>query len=330
MESVAEAGNGMDACSVQSLLEDVTSKIAEFEAQQLPKLKGELQGFINKKEALVKTYKDSYDKLLAEWQKQDKCIQYLRKSVQSASPNWETYFNSCVVAKIKELEDRRQALDARLDCGKGPKERARDSAKAAATKAKAELVALQDNEKGVSAALKQHQAWADDIAKLLKCPASPEAIYIFWGKLLPPHIRLAPEGATVDPGPIPSPPHSAPWLVAHDAYGDALEQAWCTYNNAKQAEGKAQGDFAKTPDDVATEAKAIDAAGKALDDDVRKCLADVKPDNGCGCAETKDDQKPGKGGSKPANGGAGNPVKDDARKVDGDQPSEEPKAETPG
>lgn len=330
METVAEAGNGTDACSVQSLLGDVTSKIAEFEAQQLPKLKGELEGFIKKKEALVKTYEDSYDKLLAEWQTQDKCIEYLRKSVQSAFPNWETYFNSCVVTKIKGLEDRKQALDVRLDCGKGPKERARDGAKAAATIAKAGLDALQDNEKGVSAALKQDQAWANDIATLLKCPASPEAIYIFWGKLLPQHIRLAPEAATVDPGPIPSPPHSAPWLVAPDAYGDALEQAWCAYNDAKKAEGKAQGDFAKTPDDVATEAKALDAARKALDDAIRKCLADVKPDSGCGCVETKDDQKAGKGGSKPANGGAGNPAKDDAKKDDGDQPSEKPEAETVG
>ncbi|MBJ6127184.1 hypothetical protein [Microvirga splendida] len=283
-----------DAYDLGELVANISEQIADYEAKKLAQLKSEIEGFIKKKDALIEDYKKKHPELLRLWSGQNVAIDILHKTLVCRYPDWAEIFQSCVCKHIEAIQTSQVNLDVRLCCGQGANEKARDKAKQKSEAANLFLKGLGDMEKGITAQLQQNQKWIDEIGKLLNGPDSIQAIHVFWGKLLPAHAQLAPDGLStvlkeslakaacnaaqvVDDSckPVaaePSNTRSPPWLIHFDVYGSALEKAWCVYRKAKEDYGAAEGAFARNPDDVDATAKEIEAARKALDVTIRDCL----------------------------------------------------------
>lgn len=293
--------SGPPACiDVADLLAKVNQEIATYESRKLTQLKSELEGFVSKKQQVVDDYGKQYDALVAKWKAQNTRVADLSARLKCLFPHdqWKTYITECVCSVYGDIATETQALQTRLDCGRGPLERANIAAQAAFATAKAYLDTLTANTAQINAALGADDKQISAVAALLDGPDKGKAIYAFWFNLLPTHVQLAPadlvgpclgyaEGeepwdlcGTIAK-PDPKAPHPVPWLLDPADYGDEIDCAWTRYRDARDAAAKASADFAAAPDDIAAAQKALDADNKGRDDKILACLATKSPPGPC-------------------------------------------------
>jgi hypothetical protein len=319
MEQVAQCQTAKD------LLDKVTGELAEFEARKLNQLKAELDAFVKKQDGLVDDYKAKFPGLRKLWCDRQMDVERLCTHIKCEFPlkedKWKQHVEKCICTPLHDLCCEEQSLAQRKRCCYGPLQRKKEEAQAAFDAAKARLDWLTALVAKLTASLTQNKDWVSNIEQL---PATERAValYLFWFKLVPSHKHLTPydapdeckkvcaewdpntlcgdiykqgckaeDGACVPAGEKPvemckqiADPGGA-WLMDPDKYRNALDCAWQDYNNAKAALAKAEADFKQNPDDLDSLIKQLATDTAALDDSIKKCLKDVKP-NDC-CSETE-------------------------------------------
>lgn len=308
------SGWPMACVNIDDLLKNVNAEITAYEAKQLAKFKSELEAFHKKKDGVVKSYKEKYQTLRDRWCRQNGDIECLWRHLTCIfKDKWQQYIDKCVCPPRADIAARQAEIAERQKCCKGELEAKRDAAKAEADAAKLYLDIITANQAKLEAALSENDKWIKQINQLLLGKDAAVSIYIFWFKLLPAHIALAPsdllhcldflpKGQTPDelcppkgtadpsrdselqgkPQPV---PHPVPWLVDPDTYAGEIDCAWTLYRDAKKAHGDADAAFVKAPDDLASLQKSLDLRLKNLDAKVQDCLKDIHVKNHCGCGE---------------------------------------------
>jgi hypothetical protein len=307
--------------SAGEMLAQVTKELNEFDAKKLGELKSELEAFVKNQEKLVKDYEAKYPSLREKWCLQQQQVQQLHAAVKCAFPPpsepWKKIVEECICKKKHELRCLEERHAKRKRCCSGPLERARDRAKALYDAAKARLDALTALAAKVESILGEDATLIKDTNALMSGPDHAVVLWLFWFKLLPQHKQLAPsdvedscktfadeetpaklceavwckpcdpeeeackptteetEGGKTDPG------RPVPWLIPPKDYGTALDCAWQDYRAAKDALAKADSAFKEKPDDLASLAKAVEDRKKAIEEEIKKCLKDRKPDDNC-------------------------------------------------
>ncbi|MCV9961740.1 hypothetical protein OIU34_07470 [Pararhizobium sp. BT-229] len=293
------------------MLEKVKKDIIDFEAQQLGKLKTELEAFEKKKKAVTDGYTQKYPALREKWRLQNSQIELLHRSLTCLFKDcsWKQHIADCVCPPLAEIAKQDSLIAKRRRCFLGPLEYERDRTKAAAEADKAYLDTLIANQALVESALSADDKLIAEIKQLLQGEDSAVAIYVFWFKLLPMHVQLAPKalvhcldfakGEAPDDlcppkesepqtpaGGAPVPVlHPVPWLVHPQSYPDEIDCAWTVYRVSKKAQGDAEAAYNKAPDDLASMTKTLGEWRKAFDGRVRDCLKKVDETMPCGCGD---------------------------------------------
>lgn len=315
METTATAplkyGWSTPCLNVNELLKNVTEEINSFEVKQLGKLKGELEAFDKKKQAVSDAYGQKYPVLLDRWCRLTADMEILHRTLVClfGTDAWKSYITLCICPILSEIADADAALQLRLSCALGPLERARNEAIAETEQEKVYLDTLTGNQAALEKDLTANEKWIADIKTLIQGPDAAKAIHLFWfkvlpkqwgmasdalrkkldfavgqlpGDLCPPKKPAATQGSTADSGA--QSPHPVPWLVDPKEYPNEIDCAWSAYWEAKKTQGKAEVDFNKNPDDVATAAKKLGDLNKTLDARIGDCLKDSAPAKDYGCA----------------------------------------------
>lgn len=299
------------------LLEKVKKEIIDFEAKQLGKLKTELEAFEKKKKAVTDGYSQKYPALREKWRLQNAQIELLHRNLTCLfnDGRWKGHITECICPKLAKIADQDDLLTKRRKSFLGELEYKRDRTKAVAEADKLHLDALIANQSQVEAALAANDKLIAEIKQLLQGDDSAVAIYVFWFKLLPMHVQLAPKdllncldfAKDQAPGDLCPPKrpegtasaptdetgtlvlHPVPWLVDPKAYPGEIDCAWTVYHTSKKTQGDAEAAYNKKPDDLASMTKTLDEWRKAFDGEVRECLKTVDVATPCGCG---DDIKP--------------------------------------
>jgi hypothetical protein len=305
--------------SVKELLQEVTAELNRFEAKKLGDLKAELDAFVTQQDSLVADYAQKYPQLRDRWCTQHQQIVQLHSALLCAFPkqDWKELVKTCICTPQHENHCDELLIARRNRCSTGMRERARNRAQCSFNAAKARLDSLKTNATGIDAEITAADALIKQIQGLVSGPDQAVVLYLFWFKLLPPHLRLMPgdvsdeckrfgEGEspyqlceTVYQEECPPeedacrPPqhedadaalpqrHAAPWLVSPDRYGAELDCAWDDYHAAKDEFAKRESEFRSNPDDLASLTQALAARKAALDDTIRTCLKNAKPGDTC-------------------------------------------------
>jgi hypothetical protein len=305
---------------LQALLAQVNLQLNEFDAKRLGEFKSEVETFWKKQADVVADYRKQYPALRDRWcRQQQDVVQPLYSAIKSAFPEqpWQQIVCALICAPRRDRIDTVLAdIQGRLQVSRGAHEGARDDALAAYQAAKAQRDALTANAGGIDAALTANAALATQITALLNKPDRAVALYLFWFKLLPSHRGLRPsdisqdcEGFAKDETPeklcaacadaaagaakdAPAPAaakaamsRSAPWLIAPDDYATALDDAWWSTSQAKDAYASAESAYRADPDDIPARQKQLEASRKTIDDDIKAGLAKWRPTDTC-CSDT--------------------------------------------
>lgn len=286
---------------IHGLLAGVMKQLNFAEAGKFAEFKGEIEGFIKKRDATVKDYEKQYPTLREKWCTQHKVIQQQFEALQKAFPDWLPWLQECACKLSHDLYLGQKNLAKRLDDAKGPLELARDQAKAALDQARLRREVLLANTQNLVARLAAHDKWISEIG-LTPGPDQQQVVYTFWFKLLPEHIQLTPKDVSddcnkfaegklpadicksiwADAGPAGSGPgHPVPWLLPPEEYSGQLDEAWKLFAEAKAAYSEKEALFKTSPDDTATVGKQLDDDQKTLDDDIADCLKKHEPVDKC-------------------------------------------------
>lgn len=307
--------------SAAEMLESVTRELNEFDAKKLGELKSELETFVKNQEKLVKDYETKYPSLREKWCLQQQQVQQLYAAVKCAFPPpsepWKEIVERCICTKKHEVRCLEERIEKRRRCCSGKRERARDRAKARFDAAKARIDALTALAAKIEAGLGEDATFIKDVNALMSGPDHAVVLWLFWFRLLPNHKQLAPAdvedscksfGDEDSPEKLcaatwckpcdpeeggckpsteeaedgqPAPGRPVPWLMPPKDYRTALDCAWQDYRDAKNALAQAESEFKASPDDLGSLAKALDDRKKALEEEIKKCLKDAKPDDNC-------------------------------------------------
>jgi len=318
--------------SASDMLKQVSEEIAQFEAKKLPELKAELDAFVKKQEELVKAYKESYPAFREKWCLQQQQVQQLYSALKCSFPppskDWKKIVEECICKRLHELNCLAKRIEKRKRCCSGPLERARDEARSGLDAAKADLDVLKSLGGRIQALLDDDAALIKEINTLMSGSDHAVVLWLFWFRLLPNHTKLAPadlqedckklgDGETPEklcgtvygqpckeePGGCTPPededadyPHDGqrplPWLMPPRDYGTALDCAWQTYRESKDAWAQAAMEYAASPDDIEALKKKLEEDKKAVEGRIKECLKNAKP--GDDCCEEPDDE----GGAK--------------------------------
>jgi len=303
--------------SVEDLLKQVTSELNEFEAKKLGELKTDLDGFVKKKTGLVDDYRKKYPQLRDKWCTQHQLIENLYRALQCAfpDPDWKKIVDECICTNLKSRSCKWQTIAHRRRCCRGKLESALAEAQVKFDWAKKHLDALQANAQKVDAEITDDDALIKKISGYVPGRDQAVALYLFWFRLLPSHVRLMPDDLSADcekftaenattlckktaEGDCPAddnpcappadykPPERkedrVPWLLPPDAYSQALDCAWQDYRDAKNDLAQKDAAFKAKPDDIATLEKELkDLDGGGLEAKITDCLRAHKPDDKC-------------------------------------------------
>jgi hypothetical protein len=312
-------GGAADCPSVQDLLDEVTLELNQYEAKKLTQLKADLEAFVKKKAALVEEYEKKFPLLRERWCKQHQDVEALSDSLRCAFPNqdWKQLISDCICVKQRETWCLDQTIKRRNYCSQGQRERARDAAQTAFDAAQLRMNVLNANTQSIEAGLADGDKLIKEIQGLVPGPDKAIALFLFWFKLLPPHVGLMPEdvspeckkfGETETPwllcksvlerdcaddnpcdakgyvppdqGAVPS-PRPAPWLMPSKNYSGDLDRAWQDYRKAKDAHAQAQSQFKSDPDDLVSLRAKLAELNKTFDQRVKDCLKQARPDDKC-------------------------------------------------
>lgn len=262
-----------------------------------------------------------YAPLREKWCAQHQQIEKLHAAIKCALPDdpWKKILTTCICEKQHAQECLDKRIKKRKRCCDGPLERARNQAHDRFEDAKLRLKTLSSNAQKLEAELAEHDKLIKEIQGLLPGPEQAVVLYLFWLKLLPAHRRMTPDDVTAEckkfgesdapdkicgritcdkckpePGActIPddgcgtdaegaSPGQNPPWLIHPDKYGAALDCAWESYRNAKDAFAEAESKYKGAPDDIESLSKLYDDNAKKLEADIRDCLKKEKPADKC-------------------------------------------------
>lgn len=303
--------------SVDQLLAEVTQELDRVEAKKLPALKAELEAFKKKLDGMVSDYTAKFPALREKWCAQQKVLETLEASLKCAIPDWKAIVEDCICKKRQALHCQKQRIWRRKQCCYGALQRQSAEATWAFNEAKARLDGLAANVQRISATQADNDKLIKDITSYLSGDKLLALNALFF-KLLRNQRKLRPHDASGDckafdneqpdalcpckecdpdpdectssskaaPSTKPPRPLPASWLLDPSTYQEALNCAWYDYHDAKEAAAAAESKFKAAPDDLASLEKALDAAEKALDDEINRCLKEKSAaDKDC-CKET--------------------------------------------
>lgn len=312
-------GNG-----IETLLEQVTKELTEFEARKLADLKKELEQVKDKKQAAIDEYKKEYKALRETWCTQQQVIERQLAALKCAFPGeqWKTILSDCLCGELANEKQLAEKLRKRLKCCRGPKERAWEERKEIMASSKARLEVLVALTAKVKAQLSENEKLIGEVKQLLGGKSQADALYVMFVKLLPMHIGLRPEeGISVDctnfgaedavekicadskcgdryeddsvceekagAAEEAKPPvrRPAPWIVPLDNLGTEIDGAAQDYREAKKAAADAEAAYKLKPDDVESLKKELATLRSKLEETIRNCLKTRKTEDKC-CTQT--------------------------------------------
>jgi hypothetical protein len=302
--------------ALDKVLALVDQDLEKLEAlKKLPALKAQIESFKKKLEQTVEEYRGKYPALREKWCAQQQIVETLKKSLECGIEDWDEVIKECICPKLEEIRCMKDRIDRRKRCCHGPRERARNEAKARMDEAKLRLDALVANTTGITS----REAEDDKLIKDITAYLSGEkylALNAFFFKLLPNHTglrpddvddkclpfdgltpkKLCPEGDCKNGDPckgedktpaVEKPKRrDVPWLVDPDSFEGALECAWDDFYKASQAFGTADAAYLAAPDDLAALEKQLGELKKASDEKITKCLKDKKAKDCCSKPES--------------------------------------------
>ncbi|WP_395018454.1 hypothetical protein [Dongia sp.] len=281
------------------------------DSKKYAQYKSELEEYLGKRKKLIEDYQAAYPNKLKRWQDHHGDLRRLWNDLSKIYPNWIDAVKGPICQRISEISGTEYLINTRKYRTKGIYERRLEASNAAAQLALDERKAWIAAPQQIDAALTAHDGLIKAIDDLVPGRQQGQAIYTFWFKLLPDHVRVGPErpgaefpsfppqdtGAAwlcpVQDDTVTTPPEDgafppkptapgkrAPWLVPPEDYGDKLDAAWIAYDAARQAAVAAEVEFKRQPDDTDT----ISARLKDLNKTLEQRIADALTGYGAAAA----------------------------------------------
>lgn len=308
-----------ECAKVEDLLKEVSDELTDFQAKNLDELKKSLEAIVGKKKTADDEYRKEFEKLRGRWCKHQERIEELAQTLKCSFPEgeWRRILRECL-CKFRAKEQRlAERVRKRAKCCRGRRERERDETKERLADVKARLDVLMGLAAAIAKQLDANDALIKEVSDLSTNGGKHEALFVFFGKLLPQHIALRPQDISpscatfgdddtpekiCDGYECPEPPcddsacdekpddtptkpcpprRTMPWILLPDDLAGEVDCAAEDYRKARNEAAAAEAAYKKKPDDLESLRKELSDARAKLEEWVRKCLKDKKPEDKC-------------------------------------------------